>query len=93
MILKVRHKALRAFINNGETKNLNREWIGRIARICTLLDAASVPAGMNIPGFYLHRLKGSLEGFWSVRIAGNWRIIWRFDKRGNATDLDLLDYH
>ena len=29
----------------------------------------------------------------SVRVTGNWRIIWRFDEAGHATDVDLTDYH
>ena len=48
---------------------------------------------MDVPGLRLHPLKGEFEGFWSVRVTGNWRIIWRFDEDGDATDVDLIDYH
>ncbi|WP_107761973.1 type II toxin-antitoxin system RelE/ParE family toxin [Nitrosospira multiformis] len=34
----------------------------------------------------------SRERFWSVRVTGNWRIIFRFEN-GAAQDLDLTDYH
>jgi toxin HigB-1 len=37
-------------------------------------------------------LKGDLQGFWSVTISGNWRIIFRFED-GAALDVDLVDYH
>ena len=47
---------------------------------------------MDLPGFGLHPLKGELEGFWAVRVSGNWRVIFRFDGR-NARDVDLVDYH
>ena len=40
----------------------------------------------------LHPLKGNLAGFWSVTVSGNWRIVFRFEG-GNASDVDLLDYH
>lgn len=45
-----------------------------------------------MPGWRLHALRGNLEGFWSVTITGNWRLIFRFED-GDAFDLDLIDYH
>ena len=44
------------------------------------------------PGWKLHPLKGDLKGFWSVTVTGNWRVIFRFEK-GDAFDVDLVDYH
>lgn len=32
------------------------------------------------------------RGLWSVRVSGNWRIVFRFDY-GEAVDVDLIDYH
>ena len=40
----------------------------------------------------LHPLTGSLRGFWSVRVSGNWRVIFRLED-GHAHDVDLIDYH
>lgn len=47
---------------------------------------------MKVPGLHLHPLKGTLAGYWSVRVSANWRIVFRFDG-GDATDVDLTDYH
>jgi proteic killer suppression protein len=47
---------------------------------------------MNIPGFRLHPLKGSLSGYWAVSVSGNWRVTFRFDN-GHAVDVDYMDYH
>jgi toxin HigB-1 len=47
---------------------------------------------MNIPGFRLHPLKGSLTGYWAVSVSGNWRVTFRFDN-GDAVDVDYMDYH
>jgi proteic killer suppression protein len=47
---------------------------------------------MNITGWVLHALSGNYKGFWSVKVNGNWRIIFRFED-GNAYDVDYLDYH
>lgn len=55
------------------------------------LDDAHTPSDLDLPGYRLHSLKGSLKGFWSISISGNWRIIFRFDD-GDAYDVDLVDY-
>lgn len=48
---------------------------------------------MALPGYALHPLKGSLAGWWAVRVSGNWRLIFRFRDDGNVIDVDLVDYH
>ncbi len=47
---------------------------------------------MDYPGLRLHPLTGDLSGFWSVTVASNWRIIFRFDGV-DVADVDLVDYH
>ena len=47
---------------------------------------------MDVPGFRLHSLKGRRAGQWSVRVSGNWRIVFRFET-GAAAGVDLIDYH
>jgi proteic killer suppression protein len=64
----------------------------KIERILARLEEASEVGNMDLPGFRLHPLKGDLTGFWSVTVSGNWRIVFRFEG-GNASDIDLLDYH
>ena len=44
----------------------------------------------DAPGFRLHPLKGDRAGQWSVRVSGNWRVVFRFED-GEA--VDLIDYH
>ena len=53
------------------------------------LDVATRPEQLDLPGFRLHPLKGELAG---ITARANWRIIFRFDE-GDATDVDLVDYH
>ena len=72
---------------------LDAAMLPRIRLILTVLSQSSGPEGMRgNPGWGLHRLRGDLAGFWSVRVTGNWRIVFRFEK-GEATDVDLVDYH
>ena len=92
MLKKIHHKGLKALYEKNQSKGINPDWLPRVRRILTTLDAATDPTGMDVPGFVLHPLKGDLAGFWSVRVSGNWRVVWRFED-GDATDVDLIDYH
>lgn len=44
------------------------------------------------PSNRLEKLKGNLKDFHSIRINDQWRIIFKWDK-GNAADVEILDYH
>ena len=44
------------------------------------------------PGNQFHALKDALEGFFSVRVNDQFRVIFRFDA-SNATDVSIVDYH
>ena len=46
---------------------------------------------MDLPGYRLHALKGPRAGLWSIRVSGNWRIVFRF-LDADAVDVDLADY-
>ena len=92
MIVSFRHKGLRDFHLHGDRRGLIPHHTQRIRRILTVLDAADGPDGMMISGFRLHLLRGEFRGYWSVRVSGNWRIIFQFED-GNACNVDLVDYH
>lgn len=40
----------------------------------------------------LEKLKGDLKKFYSIRINNQWRIIFQWNK-GNAFDVEIVDYH
>ena len=86
------HKGLRKFFFDGTKKGIQPKHAEKLADILDLLDATSEIEDMNFPGSDLHPLKGDLRGFWSVKVSGNWRIIFRFEK-GDAFDVDYVDYH
>ena len=50
------------------------------------------PRDVDLPGYRLHPLTGDRRGQWSVRVCGNWRIVFRFVNR-EAVDVTLVDYH
>ena len=92
MIRSFNHRGLKGFYFRGTTRYLSADQLPRIRQILNLLDVAIEPSDLNITSLRLHRLKGKYNGFWSVRVSGNWRIIFRFES-GDAYDVELVDYH
>lgn len=93
MIESFRHKGLKRFYDDDNSKMLPPELVERIRDILTMLEAAETLEGFNRrPSFRLHPLKGQLKGFWAVTVRANWRIIFRF-ANGKASEVDFVDYH
>ena len=90
--MKIRHKGLRALHEQDDRAGLSPHLVPRIRRILFRLQEATHPGSANAPGFRLHPLKGNRAGQWSVRVSGNWRVVFRFED-GEAVDVDLIDYH
>jgi proteic killer suppression protein len=44
------------------------------------------------PGNRLEPLKGNLEGFYSIRINDQWRVVFRWDGH-DAKEVSIVDYH
>ncbi len=44
------------------------------------------------PGNRLEALRGKWKGRWSIRINDQWRVVFRWE-RGNAFDVQIVDYH
>ena len=92
MIKSFRHKGLRRLFEYDEGSKLPPDMLVRIKIILSALNATEDIAGMNLPTFRFHALKGSLSGFFAVTVRANWRIVFRFED-GNAFDVDFIDYH
>ena len=87
-----RHKGLRRFWESGDTRGVPGDLAKRLNRRLDDLAAAVSPDDLRIPGYRLHALTGGLAGHWSIRVSGNWRLVFRF-RDGGAVDVDLVDYH
>ena len=92
MIGSFRHKGLQRFHEKGDRSAIGVNMAARVEEILAILEAAEMVEEADIPGYRLHPLTGRLKGFWSVRVTGNWRIIFRFEN-GTAWGVDLKDYH
>jgi proteic killer suppression protein len=92
MIKDFAHKGLEDYFYDGTKKGIKPQDAKKLADILDRLDAARETKDMNYPGSDLHKLKGKKKGLWSVKVTGNFRIIFSF-KEGNAENVDYLDYH
>ena len=92
MIISFRHKGLKLYYEKGDSSKLQMHHVSKIRSILTRLDASVSPAEMNVPGYDLHLLSGDMKKFWSVKVNGNYRIVFRFEAE-NVYDVDYLDYH
>ena len=92
MIVSFEHKGLERFYKTGSKSGIQSAHAPKLSLILSLLDIAKSADDMNVPGFGLHPLKGDLRGYFSVKVNGNWRLI--FKPNGENMELvDYLDYH
>jgi proteic killer suppression protein len=92
MIQSFKHKGLERYFLKGSTSGIQAAHEKKLRLILGRLQAAAEVKDMDLPGLYLHQLKGKYKGRWSVRVNGNWRVTFKFDTP-DAVDLDYEDYH
>lgn len=92
MIKSFRHKGLKRAFEEDEWRWVPPDQVKKIRDILLSLDEAEDIDNMRLRELRLHKLTGNLKGFRSVRVSGNWRIIFRFED-GHAYDVELIDYH
>lgn len=57
------------------------------------LNAATTLADLLVPpSNRLEKLRGELQGLYSIRVNDQWRIVFRWDA-GDAFDVRIVDYH
>jgi proteic killer suppression protein len=68
--------------------------IARIAkRKLEMIDAAARLNDLRVPpANRLEKLRGNLEGFYSIRINDQWRVVFRWID-DEADDVRIMDYH
>lgn len=88
------HKGLEKSFEKDDNSGLPAQQVAKIRSILAQLDAASSPEEMNFPGSDYHQLKGNRKGVYAVKVTGNYRITFRFNKKeGYAFDVNYEDYH
>jgi len=92
---------IRSFREKDTERLFHREPIRRLSqamhrvalRKLVQLDAATTLDDLRVPpGNRLEKLAGDRAGAHSIRINDQWRICFRWE-RGNAYDVEIVDYH
>ena len=91
MIKSFTNKQLKALWETGKSK-IDARLHQRILRRLDVLDAATVPEDMGLPGFDFHGLKGQNPVRYTVHVNGPWCITFEF-RDGDAYVLDFEQYH
>jgi proteic killer suppression protein len=92
MIKSFRHSGIEKFFKTGSKAGIQPAHANRLSIQLYALDGAKSASDLNTPGWRLHQLKGNLEGHWSIRVNGNWRLTFRFEGE-DAILVDYQDYH
>ena len=89
MIKSFAHKGLQKFFITGNKAGIRADHAHKLARQLAMLNVATDPKDMDVPGWKLHKLS---TGHWSIWINGNWRMTFIFV--GEDVELvNYLDYH
>ena len=77
----------------GKSRRLPPDILRRAVMRLTQLDAAvDVEDLRQPPSNRLEALLGNRHGQWSIRINDRWRVCFLFE-RGNAQEVEIVDYH
>jgi toxin HigB-1 len=92
MIRSFRHAGLEKFFLTGSKAGIQPAHATKLRLQLTLLNTAKSAKRMDVPGWDLHPLKGTLANHWSVKVNGNWRMTFTFENEA-AILVDYQDYH
>jgi toxin HigB-1 len=92
MIKTFKHKGLQQLFETGKSKLIAGDLRKKLALQLDQLNSATAPYDMNLPGYVLHEYTHAAKGTWSVKVTGNWRLIFKWDGDG-AAEVDLVDPH
>jgi toxin HigB-1 len=95
MIVSFRDDWLRDFfVEDIRSKKVPASLEDRLFRKIQMIDDATTDQDLRVPpSNHFEKLRGNLEGFHSIRINRQWRLIFRWDgSRGEAMDVYLDDH-
>ena len=92
MIKSWQHKGLKKIYESGSKAGIQPKHADVLVLLLLQLTSAIKPEDMNTPGNNFHSLKGNLKEFYSVKVSGNWRLIFQFENQ-DAILVDYTDYH
>ena len=80
-------------INSRESRKIPSDITKTALKKLDMLNAAAQLDDLKVPpGNRLEALKGNFQGFYSIRINNQWRIIFQWDN-GKVSQAEIIDYH
>lgn len=95
MIVSFRVDWLRTFfVEDLSSRNIPPDLESRLFRKLQMIDDAMTDRDIRVPpSNHFEKLRGKLEGWHSIRVNKQWRLIFRWDGgRGEASELYLDDH-
>ncbi len=95
MIVSFRDGWLRDFfVEDRKSRKIPTNLENRLFRKIQMIDDAATDQDLRVPpSNHFEKLRGHLEGFHSIRVNQQWRLIFRWDgTRGEATGVYLDDH-
>ena len=93
MITSFGNKDTKKILEGERIKGLSTELQETSRRKLRMLNNSQDLNDLMIPpSNRLEKLKGNLKEFYSIRINNQWRIIFKWNN-GNATEVEIVDYH
>lgn len=63
MLRSIRHRGMKRLFEKGDPSGIRPEHVEKVENILAVLDRATAPGDLDLPGFRLHALKGDLKVF------------------------------
>jgi len=95
MILSFRDNWLRAFfVDDVRSRKIPTDLESRLFRKLQMIDDATTDQDLRVPpSNHFEKLRGKLDGFHSIRVNKQWRLVFRWaGGRGEASGVYLDDH-
>ena len=93
MIISFGSKETRKIWDGERVKGFSTELQEITRRKLRMINNSQNTMDLQIPpSNRLEKLKGNLKEYYSIRVNDQWRIIFKWGK-GNAWDVEIVDYH
>ncbi len=93
MIRSFRHTGIEKFFRTGSKAGIQPKHADKLSIQLFALNRARSSQDLAAPvGWNLHPLSGGLQGHWSIKVNGNWRLTFAFEDE-DVILVDYQDYH
>jgi toxin HigB-1 len=86
--------AARSFVDDVRSRHIPPDLASRLFRKLQMLDDATTDQDLRVPpSNHFEKLRGKLQGFHSIRVNRQWRLIFRWEgHRGEASGVYIDDH-